>query len=220
MKHEKDDQNSIEISMFDSVVKSSGFDAAKDYMEIGIDAFMNDGFLKEIPIVGTIASMYKSSIAIRDFLFLKKVILFLKNISDTPEESRKKFCDEIEKSEGTKSKAGANLCLLLDRLDDLEKPKIIGKIYKAKLEDRISYLELRRFCMIVERSFLPDLISLSKMNPDEALDPLAAPYWHALGIATITGEDYGTFGGIGAETWYVINPLGRKFIAVAFDAKH
>ena len=108
------------------------------------------------------------------------------------------------------------MALLLERLDDLEKPEVIGRLYRAKLERRISFEELQRFCMIVERAYLPDLATWSHFRPGYQVNETAAPHLNALGLVSQTGEDYGTFDGLGAKTWYEVNDLGRKFLAVAY----
>ena len=206
---------SPEVAIMDSVARAELTEIAVDFAELTIDALLDDELLQAIPIVGTVARLYRSSVSIRDRLFLRKVLGFLKEFDDIPKEDRERFVEELDASEGTRAKAGAALMLLLDRLDDVDKPQLIGRLYRAKLEQRLSFEELRRFCMIVERSHLPDIVKLSRLPAGERVEPLAAPYLHALGLVSITGEDYGTVDGIGAATWYELNELGRRFLDLA-----
>ena len=100
---------------------------------------------------------------------------------------------------------------------DLDKPWIIGRLYRARLNSRPSFAELRRFCMIVERAHVPDLVELARLPEGERVDNVAAPFLHAFGLVSNMGEDYGTIDGIGAETWYEMNELGWKFLKLAFS---
>ncbi len=59
--------------------------------------------------------------------------------------------------------------------------------------------------------------NLAAVGALERVDNVAAPFLHALGLVSITGEDYGTIDGIGAETWYEMNELARKFLKLAFS---
>ncbi|MCO6414089.1 MAG: hypothetical protein J5I92_15225 [Thiogranum sp.] len=208
----------IEVSLIDSVAKSNLQSLAMDAAELTIDAVLTDELMKSIPVVSTVANLYRATVSIRDRIFLRKVLSFLTEFLGIPEEDRKRFADELDENAGTRAKAGASLVLLLERLDDLDKPELVGRLYRAKLEGRLSFEELRRFCMIVERAHLPDLAALSKLRLGEEVDPVAAPYLLALGLLTVTGEDY-NYEGIGASTRYEVNRLGSNFLDIAFP-KH
>jgi len=216
MCEEEEPSNSIEVSIIDSIAKAELVGLGADVTEVTLDALLDDDLLQSIPIVATVGRIYRVVVTIRDRLFLRKVLSFLKELADVPADDRRQFAEQLDKDVGTRSKAGAALALLLERLDDLEKPQIVGRLYKARLEGRLSFDELRRFCMVVERAHLPDLIGLAKLPPGQGVDELAAPYLYALGLVSITGEDYGTFDGIGAATYYEINDVGKKFLASAF----
>jgi hypothetical protein len=56
----------------------SNFDNALDYIEIGLDSFVSDETLGEIPLVKTIVGVVKSGLKIREIFFCKKLLTFLK----------------------------------------------------------------------------------------------------------------------------------------------
>ena len=120
---------SPEVSIMDSVARAELTEIAVDFAELTIDALLDNELLQAIPIVGTVARLYRSSVSIRDGLFLRKVLLFLKEFDDIPKEDRERFVEELDASEGTRAKAGAALMLLLDRLDDVDKPQLIGRLF-------------------------------------------------------------------------------------------
>lgn len=170
----------------------------------------------EIPGLKTATKMHRAARSFRDELFENKVASFLGELADVDQEALRRFVDELAADAGTRKKAGQALALILDRLDDMEKPEVVGRLYLAALQHRLSLADLRRFCMIVDRAHLPDLAALSRLGDKEKVDPNASQFMHALGLAEITGTDFGTVDGIGADTWYEVSALGRKFLAVAF----
>ncbi|MDE1944537.1 MAG: hypothetical protein KGH97_03555, partial [Patescibacteria group bacterium] len=55
-------------------------DLAIDYSEIGLDEFFDNGLLKEIPIVRSLAAIVRTGIAIRERFFIKKFVVFLREL--------------------------------------------------------------------------------------------------------------------------------------------
>ncbi len=215
-KSEDQTATSVEVAIIDSVAKSELTGFAADIGEVAFDALLDDGLLHDIPVVGSVAKLFRAGASIKERIFVRKVALFLNEIADVDVSERQRFAAKLDQDEGSRQRAGASLTLLLDRLDDLDKPSIVGRLYRANLEERLSFGELRRFCMIVDRAHLPDLVALTRLPAGERVDSISARYLHALGVVTITGEDYGTVDAIGAETWYEVNELGKSFLSIAF----
>jgi hypothetical protein len=208
---------STDASMLDSVANSELSKLGQDIVKLTLDEVLDDEFVRSVPIVGFVAKFYKSAVSIRDRVFLLKVISFLHELEGVPRQDRERFVEELAREAGSSARAGAALTLALDRYDDLEKPKIAGRFYRAKIEGRISFQQLWRYCMIVDRAHLPDLIDLSRLKDGEHVNPLAGPYLQALGVVTLTGEDIGTFDGIGAKPWFEVSDVGSVFLSIAFS---
>jgi hypothetical protein len=81
-----------------AIVDSSAIDAASSLAEVGIDALLDDGLLRDIPVVGTLVSLARAGIALRDRFFAKKIARFLLQVGDVPEEERRRFHEELRKS--------------------------------------------------------------------------------------------------------------------------
>src|SRR5688572_29143346 len=73
-------------------VKELSFEVA----EIGIDAMLQDPLLQQIPIVGTLASVASGGFAVRDAIFLKKVLRFLSHLNSVPAQERSEFIRKCE----------------------------------------------------------------------------------------------------------------------------
>ena len=53
------------------IIDSDG-EVGKEYLELAIDEFLKDGILKDIPVVNTLTSVFKTGKNIRDAYFYKK----------------------------------------------------------------------------------------------------------------------------------------------------
>ena len=49
-----------------------------DIAEVGLDSFLDDGILKDIPFISTVVSVYHIGNSIRDMYNLKKLLLLFK----------------------------------------------------------------------------------------------------------------------------------------------
>jgi len=214
------DKLSTSVSLIDSIEADLGKIGA-DVGEVGVDFFLESDLARSIPIVKILLSGYGLYRSTRDYFFTRKVLSYLSEFTDVPQEKRSAFAAKLSADAGTREKAGAALMLLLDRLDDLEKPVIVGRLYRAHLEGRISYTDLRRFCMIVDRAFLPDLVELSRSRDLERLSRESAEHLHSLGLFAIAGEDLMGWpdGSPGSKITYALNSLGDRFLSVALPAE-
>lgn len=195
------ENNNIEQSFLDTIKNDNLKDLATDYSELAFDSFLNDGLLKDIPFFGTLYKGFKGFLGVRDALFATKVYKFLTQIKDIPLDERKKFIEDIESEETEKIKVGQALLLILDKLDDLNKPKIIGNLFKATIKEQITYDVFLRLSSIVQRAFLSDLI---KLNNSNFYSEVTKDHFYSIGLMRAKiKEDYSraraSFGGPGQD---------------------
>ncbi|KOY87380.1 hypothetical protein AD998_15615 [bacterium 336/3] len=138
-------------------------DVTKDITESGIDLLIKNEILKEIPIIKSIVGVFKLGISIKDMFFLKKLLRFLNEINDTTLEERANIINKIEQNPQYTHNLGENLILLIDKLDDLDKANIIGKLFKSVLEQRIDIITFQRICHAVNGIFIHDIYELHKL---------------------------------------------------------
>ena len=65
------------VDDFEKSLFNSSKDVISDYLEIGIDSLMNEGILKEIPIVNTIVGVLKIGKNVHDRNLLKHLLMNL-----------------------------------------------------------------------------------------------------------------------------------------------
>jgi len=145
------------------VIKNSDLPSlAKDYAELAIDGIMDDGILKDLPLVGSLIGVMKFSNSVNKHLATKKLYKFLYELHSIPLEKRVKKIDEINSSKKYQSSVGEMIFELLDRIESDGKPEIIGKLFCAVIEEKIEYQTYLRLAHIVNRIFYYDLIWLNE----------------------------------------------------------
>jgi hypothetical protein len=85
----------IENAIVDSIDASSASGLASEIAEIAIDKMLDDGLLKDIPIINVLVAAKSMYGAVKDHIFLKKVVKFLFYVTKIEEHERKIFIDKI-----------------------------------------------------------------------------------------------------------------------------
>jgi hypothetical protein len=154
-------QNDVGMSLIETIISPELQDVMTDFGEIALDSIMKDGILKDVPVIGSIVGFSKAAISIRDKLLVQKILYFLRELSDTTEEERKNFLQGFEDNPREQRRVGENLMLLLDRLDDLDKPAMIARLLKAYVKGDIgNYDEFIYYSSVVDRMLMIDLSAL------------------------------------------------------------
>jgi len=134
-----------------------------DFVELGIDSFLDEGVVKDIPIIGSIVGIYKIGKSIRDAFFIKKLINFIYNLKNISTKERQKFIDKcIYEDKNFQEK----LICTLDKIDDIDKCKYLSKIFICYGKGYITYLEFRRYMIAIERLNVENILYL-KVNIDK-----------------------------------------------------
>jgi hypothetical protein len=131
-------------------IKSSELQSVTmEIAEVAIDGILEEGLVKDIPIVGSIYSVTKGIITISDRLLLKKLMLFIYELKDLTPEEREKQIKKIETSSKYKSSIGEKLLMIIDKTNDSEKSSLIGKLFLHCLKNEMSYGEFIRCTDII-----------------------------------------------------------------------
>lgn len=145
--------NSLEKTLKDSDLQN----VTTGLAEVVIDSLMQDGIAKDIPIIGTIVGVGRAALGIRERLFLKKIIFFISELHDIPANKRHAMVDHINKSDQYRTKVGEKLLYIIDKCEDHEKSQVIARLFKAFIQEKLSYNEFLRSASIVDRTMLEDL---------------------------------------------------------------
>lgn len=156
----------IDNSMIETLKESNLPSVLGDLGEITIDSIFEEGVLKELPIISTMIGLWRTGVAIRDFIFIRKLLKFLEELSEVPRQERIEMIERLEKDTDYRDKVGEEIVLLLDRLDSVEKAKFTGRAFSAYCKGYIDVDTLRRINYAIDRVLLRDLSELNKFSSD------------------------------------------------------
>lgn len=129
-------------------ILTPAIDINLDIYEVALDKFLNEAFLKEIPILKTIYSGYNLANSIQNALFMKKLYLFLKELPNTTEDEKNKFLKKYKKDE---PKFVEKLFEIIDKLDDSDKCKFESKIFEKYFYSFINYEEFKLYSYALQK---------------------------------------------------------------------
>lgn len=164
----------IQKSKADLDFIKKGIDCDLDVLSQIIDSSQN------IPILGPLLKLGKLGLNYIDFLFIKKLGIFLEQSENISEVEKKNFFDKLS-SNDTK-RISSYLLHLLYTSEEEEKAKIMGMIYKARILNEIDNDMMLRLCSIVYKSFLPDLKKLPSYKEQNKEDSIEANNFINLGL--------------------------------------
>ncbi|WP_124559061.1 hypothetical protein [Pedobacter sp. KBW01] len=115
-----------------------------------------------VPIFSYIAKGLKATIAVRDAVFLEKVIAFLSEIGKVPTSARQKMIEKIQQDTQYRQKFGKFSLLYLDRLNDEFKAGYLGRAAQYLSRGEITYDFYQRFAHIMDNLTETDLLELTE----------------------------------------------------------
>ncbi len=145
--------NSLEETLKDSDLQNVTIDLA----ETLTDTLIQDGVLKDIPVIGTVIGLSKFAISLNDRLLVKKLIYFISELKDVDQKKRSKLISEIDNSEKEQIKVGEKLLYIIDKAEDHLTAKYVAVVFKAFLNEEISYSDFLRCSTIIQKLLIQDL---------------------------------------------------------------
>src|SRR5579859_2811965 len=132
-------------------------DLVVDLSEIAIYSVLEDGVLKEIPVLKSVIAAHKTWETIRDRIFLRKVFGFIRAGPKLTEEERQKFAKENLDDLKKARRLCDTIVLIIDRLDDMEKSPMFSNVFGAFARGKLDFEALRRLAAAIDIGFLEDL---------------------------------------------------------------
>ena len=196
---------------------------APDFAETVIDAFSNDGFLKDLPIVGTIVSGIKSIVGIRDAFFTKHVLVFTQQLNSgaVPQEKIKQHYEDLKNNPKKKLRELEAVLQSISKHKKYIQDKILANFYAAYCDPDVvdfNWTQFELMSQITEGLFPYDLIELKKIYDAEGLkagqfDVYAVMRLSSLGLVTYDSGALTWVSTISNETpdKVTINKIGKAF---------
>lgn len=143
---------------FSDTLNEDALSCVSEYAEMGLDAILEDGVLKEIPIVSTAVAVFKVSSSIKERDNIKKLIVFLDEMNKriVDEEKRSKYRHHFKNDEKFRNKEIERLLILIDRYIGDEKPRLLAKLYLSYLDKIIVWEEFVMYSEVIDRFLFLD----------------------------------------------------------------
>ncbi|MEP0873697.1 hypothetical protein NDA01_28595 [Trichocoleus desertorum AS-A10] len=149
-------------SLMDTICNSDLTAISSDIAEALLDQSLQEGIVHDVPILGSLINILKVGRTIQDRIFLKKVLQFLHQLQDVPPDKRLRFSEQIANDPKFRERIGSNLILWIQRLDDMEKPNLLGRIFKAYIDGGIDYPTYEKLALAVDRVKIQSLNGLAE----------------------------------------------------------
>jgi hypothetical protein len=141
-------------------MKNELIEITKDFAEVGIDTVIEEGFLRDIPIFGTLINISRCAKAIPDLIFAAKVKKFLFKISEVEEKKRVAFQIKLQCDKKLADEAGQLALFSIDSVESLAKATLIGIVFREYVLGKIDFDELKKLMFAIEKSYYDHLITL------------------------------------------------------------
>lgn len=209
-------KESLESGLIRSIAKNELKDIGTELGEVAIDSFLDEGILKEIPVIGIAAKVYSAGATISGKLFERKVLKFLYELNRISLQNRDDFVAKIQNDPKHEKKVGEHLIILLERLDDMEKPKIIAKIFAEYIEDKIDFEMFLRLSSAVDRTLVSDLNRLKefKTMQNYSYSAISLENVGLVYLAVISGGNYDEEGNQTGGNQYATSELGNTLLSI------
>lgn len=150
------------------LLKSIGNNSIKDLSieagEIALNSIVESDLIDSIPVLGILNKMYKSGVGISERIFAKKILMFLDELTNLSQKENDKFQNKFLEPGSERQKFGEKLVVLIDKLDDINKSKLIAKAFRLYLNEKIdknTFFDLCYSIQAIKYHYLKELYLFS-----------------------------------------------------------
>lgn len=214
------------VPMFNESLIIEPSDLLSDYMELGIDSVLADGVLKDIPLLKTMIVGGKIILNIRERNTMKNLIIFLNelNSGDIDKEKLKKRKKELNQDSKKAEKELGRVLIILDQTIDNSKASILGKLYKAYINQDIDWNLFVELSEITNRLYVNDLEVLKLIYDNQLSDTsnkkdmYRIERLNALGIIELAPKSvYFAANNLRQDNYVSLNDLGYIYTKIIFS---
>ena len=208
---------------FEKSLFNDSIDIIGDYMEIGIDSFIEKGILEEIPVVKSIVSVLKIGKNVNDRNLLKQTLTFIKefNSGNISKDKLVAYKSTIENNPQKCEEELGRILILLNNYVDREKSIMLARLYKSYVMQESNWHEFCEFSEIINRLFIEDLRILKYLQEQKKIkgsqgDNFRLERLYSLGI--VGNSYFADFNNLKDNfiEGRVLNSIGKKFCNIIF----
>lgn len=151
-------KNDLSFSMSQSITEECS-ELVSSIAEVTLDSVLEDGLLKDIPIIASAISVYKLGASLRERHELMKLYYFVKSFNNgmQDEEQREKYILNFQNDQKIRNKELAYLMVVLDKYINLDKPQMLAKIYLSYLNGEITWNDVMKYSEVIDRLLSGDV---------------------------------------------------------------
>ena len=158
-----------------------------------------------IPFIDRAIKVWRAAGKFRDAMLARKLLSFISDPALQTADARARMREHAESEEG--KRIGEALFLVLDRLNDMQKPVWLAKSYAAYLANEISVSNFRRLASAIDIAFRDDLIALISTTEPSPYDSVWKQNLIPSGLTSFSvAVPIG-----GSKTIYHVTDLGKLF---------
>ncbi|NTW55372.1 MAG: hypothetical protein HGB15_11615 [Chlorobaculum sp.] len=154
----------IQYELINSIKESDVIELLADFSELSIDQLLDEGLLKDIPWVGWIFKAKNIYHTLSDQSFLAKIMSFLLSLETIDNDDKVRFVNRIESDHNFKNQLGIKLLLVLEKIDDIEKPAMLSKVFCAFIKGYIDCDDFYALADAINNAYISDLKKLLISN--------------------------------------------------------
>ncbi len=142
----------LEKSFLETIANSDLQDVGKTTAEVVIDSVLKEGLLRDIPLLSLVIGLAKAGVSVKEHMFIEKVLRFLSPLRKYTNEERRNYLASLDENE--LRNASQYMLLYLDRLDSLEKPPMLARVFEAFMLQQIRYKTMLYFSHFIDSVFI------------------------------------------------------------------
>lgn len=194
-----------------------------DIAELGIDSILNDGAIKDIPIVSVLLGIKDTAQSLHYRNLLRQTLAFISELNNgnIDEKKKQKYKKKIEDSPKKAEAELGRVLIILNQTIELDKSKILASIFRAYVNEKIGWETFCEFSEITRMFFISDFYDLKRAyyHDTEALrsysygiDRLAA-----LGLVKITTNPEIINGELGSRRDMELSRIGGLYYSLVAE---
>ena len=155
-------ENDLSLALSNSISEEVGT-IATDILEIGLDSIMDDGLLKEVPILSTAVSAFKIGKSVIERHYVQKLAAFISQMNKgiVDEKQRDYYKSTVKDNPKKRDKELEYILIIIDRYIHADKAKKLAKLYLSYLNNEIDWETFTKSSEILDRLLPGDYQELS-----------------------------------------------------------
>ena len=218
-----EENRNLENSLYETLTDNSA-ELSGEIIELTIDQFVDNDFLKEIPFFSIFYKSLKTVQGLSEALFAMKIYKFIKEFERVKQKDKEKILSKIASDREEKIKIGQTLIMIIDKITDLDKTQFISNLFAAYLKSKITKSEFIQLCSIIQNAFLDYLLLFNNMKSYNDLSYEIQSNLSSYGLMIPIVNDLKTMYGSSViieknnyRIVYVVSKIGMKMKKYAFE---